>query len=68
MAHPKMGHVHFLGADHSIWEDPDLVDLMALRAPEQQSLGSRVLRARIVKWYHWTLGRRFKVCNPFAFL
>ena len=63
MKNPKMGNVYLLGQDSDIWEQPDLEDMVALKARSVEDSASRFLTDRLVHWYHHLVGWRFRVCT-----
>ena len=61
MKRPKMGNVYLLGQDSDIWEQPDILDLIALNARQSQDPLTTWMADDVVHWYHKVLGRLFRV-------
>ena len=56
-----MGNVYLLGQDSDIWENPDVLDLIALNARREDDLFSKWVADCLVEWYHQILGRYIRV-------
>ena len=61
MRRPTMGNVYLIGRDSDIWSEPDLSDLIALRAGHSDDLFTQWLSDTFVHTYHRVIGRFFRV-------
>jgi hypothetical protein len=62
---PDMGGVFLEGQDSDVWERPDRLDLVVLKARRNESLLSAWMSDRFIHWYHQTIGFRLAVRAPF---
>ena len=61
MRRPSMGGVYLIGEDSEIWSNPDMRDIVALRANHVDDPCTKWIADRAVRWWHRIVGKYIRV-------